>query len=107
MTSDRKLGVAGGLLAALFSLALAPPALADEPSPKRWRYGPHYKASSSAKTAQDISKNAYGAYSYAPNAPKIGDRLTNIQLPAVGGDFDLQEAQKNGPVVIVFYRGFW
>ncbi len=82
-------------------------AQAEEPSEKRHRFGPHFKASSNEKSAQDISKNAYGAYSYAPQAPKIGDRLANIHLPAIGEDFDLDTAKKKGPVVIVFYRGFW
>lgn len=100
--------IGGGLFTALIAVtAAASPADAEEPSAKRWRFGPHYKASSRAPKAQDISKNAYGAYSYAPKAPKIGDRLANIKLPAVGDDFDLEAARKNGPVVIVFYRGFW
>ena len=82
-------------------------AAAEEPSPNRHRTGPHFRASANDKAAKDISTNAYGEYAYAPKAPKIGDRLANIHLPAVGGDFDLDTEKKKGPVVIIFYRGFW
>ncbi len=56
----------------------------------------------------DISTNAYGAYSDAPDAPEIGDRAVDFELPLVGGGtFDLAEARKAGPVLVMFYRGFW
>ncbi len=82
-------------------------AVAEEPNPKRFEYGPHYRPSSNSKAAIDISTNAYGAYKWAPKAPKIGDRLENIKIATTQGDYDFSEAYKKGPVVLIFYRGFW
>lgn len=69
---------------------------------------PQYKPSSSSKRAQAITTDAYGAYSDAPNAPRLGDVVDDFVLPTVdGGSFRLEEARKAGPVLVMFYRGFW
>lgn len=58
-----------------------------------------------------ITRNAYGSYRYAPQAPQMGDTLPDFALKigsrADGGTWSLKEARAKGPVVIVFYRGFW
>jgi peroxiredoxin len=55
-----------------------------------------------------ITRNAYGAFKYAPEAPQLGDTIADFELPnARGGTWTLKEARAKGPVVIVFYRGFW
>ena len=72
------------------------------------RGGPRYKPSSSSPAPVDISTNDYGAFSGAPEAPQIGDVAVDFSLPLVdGGTFDLGEARKAGPVLVMFYRGFW
>ena len=91
-----KLPVLIGLLAA-----------AGAPSPDQNSFGPHYNPSSMTKEVKDISKNAYGAFKWAPKAPKIGDRLDDFTLASTSGEFNLATARKNGPVMIVFYRGDW
>lgn len=69
---------------------------------------PRYKPSSSSPAPVDITTNAYGAYGAAPDAPKIGDVARDFTLPlADGGTFDLAQARKAGPVLVMFYRGFW
>ncbi len=69
---------------------------------------PRYKPSSSSPAPVDITTNAYGAYGAAPEAPEIGDVAQDFTLPlADGGTFDLAEARKAGPVLVMFYRGFW
>lgn len=69
---------------------------------------PQYKPSSSSPAPVDITTNAYGAYGAAPDAPKIGDVARDFKLPlADGGTFDLAHARKAGPVLVMFYRGFW
>lgn len=69
---------------------------------------PRYKPSSSSAAPVDITTNAYGAYGAAPDAPKIGDVARDFTLPlADGGTFDLAQARKAGPVLVMFYRGFW
>lgn len=58
-----------------------------------------------------ITRNAYGSYRWAPEAPQMGDTLADFELPigsrADGGTWSLRAARAKGPVVIVFYRGFW
>lgn len=55
-----------------------------------------------------ITRNAYGATMLAPKAPQLGDVLPDFELPrARGGTWSLREARARGPVVVVFYRGFW
>ncbi len=69
---------------------------------------PRYKPSTSSPSAVDITTNAYGAYGEAPDAPKIGDVAQDFKLPlADGGTFDLAQARSAGPVLVMFYRGFW
>ncbi|HEY0136753.1 MAG TPA: hypothetical protein VGB85_21875 [Nannocystis sp.] len=68
---------------------------------------PMYPASSDGPRIA-ITSNAYGAYRYAPDAPQLGDTLADFALPnARGGSYALREARAKGPVVLVFYRGFW
>lgn len=69
---------------------------------------PRYKPSTSSASAVDITSNAYGAYAAAAEAPKIGDIAKDFTLPlADGGTFDLAQARSAGPVLVMFYRGFW
>lgn len=69
---------------------------------------PLYKQSSKSEAAMAITKNAYGSFRPAPNAPQLKDTLPDFTLPlANGGTFDLAQARASGPVAIVFYRGFW
>ncbi|MGH1348177.1 MAG: hypothetical protein ACRBN8_41865 [Nannocystales bacterium] len=99
--------------------APAPQMPAEAPSPSATASGtpsqpagdpdaPRYKPSSSSANAVDITTNAYGAYGAAPDAPEIGDRVEDFTLPlADGGTFDLAQARSAGPVLVMFYRGFW
>jgi hypothetical protein len=63
----------------------------------------------SASTAGDylaLTDNRYGSYRAAPETPELGDKAPAIDLPdAAGGRFSL--AEHEGPVVVMFYRGFW
>ncbi len=69
---------------------------------------PKYKPSSSSPAAVDITSNDYGAYAGAPDAPGIGDVAEDFTVPlADGGTFDLGQARNAGPVLVMFYRGFW
>jgi hypothetical protein len=69
---------------------------------------PMYKQSGSSEAPMSITVNAYGAFRPTPNAPQLGDIAQNFVLPlADGGQFDLAAARANGPVLIMFYRGFW
>ncbi|MEM6293379.1 MAG: hypothetical protein AAGA54_19055 [Myxococcota bacterium] len=82
--------------------AAAAPAAAEDPD------APKYKPSSSSPAPVDITSNAYGAYGGAPQAPEIGDVAQDFTVPlADGGTFDLAQARKAGPVLVMFYRGFW
>lgn len=106
---------------ALLSLALgcssppsSPPSAAPEPPPEPVQApadrsdAPRYKPSSSSPAPVDITTNAYGAYAGAPDAPRIGDVAQDFTLPlADGGTFELAQARKAGPVLVMFYRGFW
>ncbi len=66
-----------------------------------------YRAGSNGPL-QPITSNAYGAYADAPKAPQLGDVVADFELPlARGGRFSLAEARARGPVLVVFYRGFW
>ena len=93
---------------ALIALALlgAPAAYAEAPAGQH-RFGPHYKPSGKSKQAQDISKNAYGAFSLAPKAPRIGDTIADFTLPDTTGTFRFEDARKKGEVIVIFYRGDW
>lgn len=68
---------------------------------------PMYPASSDGPRLA-ITRNAYGVYRYAPDAPQMGDTLADFELPnARGGSYALRDARGKGPVVVIFYRGFW
>ncbi len=68
---------------------------------------PMYPASSDGPRLA-ITRNVYGAYRYAPDAPQLGDTLADFELPnARGGSYALRDARGKGPVVVIFYRGFW
>lgn len=68
---------------------------------------PMYPASSDGPRIA-ITSNAYGAYRFAPEAPQLGDTLADFELPnARGGTYRLADARAKGPVVVIFYRGFW
>lgn len=56
-----------------------------------------------------LTEARYGAWSAAPDAPELGDKVEDFELPdADGGTFRLSTALAAGkPVVLVFYRGFW
>lgn len=74
----------------------------DGPTP------PMYKPSSKSPAPMPITDPAYGAFKYAPDAPTLGDTLPDFEVAlADGGTFALAEARKAGPVLIMFYRGFW
>jgi len=82
--------------------------VAAEPASPRDPDAPRYKPSTSSASAVDITTNAYGAYDAASGAPKIGDVAKDFTLPlADGGTFDLAQARAAGPVLVMFYRGFW
>lgn len=69
---------------------------------------PLYKPSSSSVDAIDISSNEYGRHSVAPDALGIGEYAPDFSLSLSNGElFVLGEEVKDGPVVIVFYRGHW
>lgn len=68
---------------------------------------PRYRASSDGPL-RPITENGYGAYGEAPNAPQLGDVIADFELPtAVGDTVRLADARAKGPVVLIFYRGFW
>ncbi len=69
---------------------------------------PTYKPSSRSLAAVDIRTSAYGASRDAPEAADIGERIADFSVRRAGGGLlSLREARRNGPVVIIFYRGHW
>ena len=69
---------------------------------------PMYKPSSFSKAPMPITDPAYGYSKTAPNAPGMGVTLPDFEVAlADGGTFALAEARAAGPVLIMFYRGFW
>lgn len=69
---------------------------------------PAYLPSGKSTSLVDITTDAYGAFSAAPNAPSIGDIAPDFSLPTTTGEtFSLAEAVSAGEVAIVFFRGFW
>jgi hypothetical protein len=92
-----------GALAALLVVASAhaQPA-ADGPA------APKLKPSKFSKAPIDITTNAYGAFGLAPKAPGIGEAHPDFELPAHTGEpWKLKDALKNGPLVLIYYRGDW
>ena len=54
----------------------------------------------------ELTDDRYGAFEAAPNAPHLGDPAPALDLyDANGGRFRL--ADQEGPVLVMFYRGFW
>ncbi len=69
---------------------------------------PMYRPSIHSPAPVDITTNEYGAYGAAPRALEVGDTVADFVLPRMtGGTFSLAEARAEGPVAIVFFRGFW
>lgn len=95
--------------AALLAMACHPPADTVEPQAAVAPVAaPMFLASSLDVAPQDITTNTYGAFSTAPEATAIGDRVADFELPQMdGGRFALADARAKGPVAIVFFRGFW
>lgn len=100
-------------LALLAGCASAPPptpapAGVEADAPTGDSDAPRYKPSSSSPAPVDITTNAYGAYAAAPDAPELGDVAQDFTVAlADGGRFDLAQARKAGPVLVMFYRGHW
>ena len=69
---------------------------------------PRYKPSSRSPEPVDITSNRYGASRSAPDALQIGERAPDFSAPRAGGGLlSLRALRKQGPVVIIFYRGHW
>lgn len=69
---------------------------------------PRYKPSGKTPEPIPITTDAYGFFSAAPDAPALGDVAEDFTIPiASGGTFDLAQARAAGPVLLMFYRGFW
>lgn len=84
----------------ILGLLLAGSALAEEP-PKR-------KPSKFSKAPIDITTDAYGAFSDAPDAPGVGDVIPDFSLPRTDGKtFKLSRALKDREALLIFYRGHW
>jgi len=69
---------------------------------------PTYKPSSYSAEPIDISLNAYGASSMAPEALAMGEIAPDFELPVSGGGlYTLSKNTDQGIVAIIFYRGHW
>lgn len=112
--------VALGLVSVTWGCTGAPPAAGTTapraptvPTPDRStaREGvtpPQYKPSSHSPAPIPITDNAYGAFGAAEGAPQLGDTFPDFELPlSDGGTYELAEARGAGPVLVMFYRGFW
>ena len=105
----------GSALATIFCFACATapaPAQPPEPDPRSTaRPGvppPAFPPSGLSDAELPITSNAYGAFAGAPHAPQLGDIAPDFEAPLVdGGTFSLSEARRAGPVLVMFYRGFW
>ena len=53
-----------------------------------------------------LSDDRYGAFRFAPNAPHIGDNAPELSLTDIRGE-SFRLADATGPVMVMFYRGFW
>lgn|GEM_PF-1751226 len=74
----------------------------DAPDP------PRFKPSSKTPDPIPITTEAYGFFTGAPDAPALGETAEDFTIPiASGGTFDLAQARAAGPVLLMFYRGFW
>lgn len=55
-----------------------------------------------------LSDPRYGHLKAASSAPSQGDAAPDFELPTHSGEtFVLSEALAEGPVLLMFYRGFW
>lgn len=55
-----------------------------------------------------LSDARYGHLKAASSAPSQGDAAPDFELPTHSGEtFVLSEALAQGPVLLMFYRGFW
>jgi hypothetical protein len=102
------------LLCVLAGACAAPPAAspARAPEPRSTeRPGappPRYAPSGTSDATLPITSNAYGGFAGAPKAPKLGDVAPDFEAALVdGGTFSLAQARAAGPVLVMFYRGFW
>ncbi len=69
---------------------------------------PAYKPSSRSAAPVDIRLNAYGVSRDAPNALEIGNVAPDFAAPRAGGGIVTSRAlRRQGPLVLVFYRGHW
>jgi hypothetical protein len=69
---------------------------------------PRYAPSGTNDATLPITSNAYGAFAGAPDAPQLGDIAPDFEAALVdGGTFSLAQARAAGPVLVMFYRGFW
>jgi hypothetical protein len=69
---------------------------------------PRYAPSGLSDDELPITSNAYGAFTGAPAAPGLGDTAPDFEAALVdGGTFRLAQARAAGPVLVMFYRGFW
>jgi len=105
--------------AALWALTLAcggksppearpPAASAASSAPADPNAPPMYKPSSRSPAPVPITDPSYGASPLAPSAPGLGVTLGDFEVAlADGGTFSLAEARRAGPVLVMFYRGFW
>jgi hypothetical protein len=102
------LSLIAGCRAPAVSAPKADPAAPDPRDVTRPDRAPPMYRAGSDEAPMAITRNAYGAYAYAPRAPQLGDKLADFELPDVrGGTWALRDARARGPVVLVFYRGFW
>lgn len=69
---------------------------------------PMYKPSRYSEAPMPITDPAYGFSKTAPDAPGMGVTIPDFEVALVdGGMFSLAQTRKAGPVLIMFYRGFW
>lgn len=91
--------------------APAAPAAANDPwhpLPQGAGEPPKFKPSSRMPAPQSAITNAYGAFGPTPNAPGVGDEALDFTAAlADGGSFTLSKTLEAGPVLLMFYRGFW
>ena len=71
---------------------------------------PRYKSWPKVEVPEDITTNDYGRYDPTPKAPRIGDTLLDFELlDHTGATWSTKGARLDakGPMVVIFYRGFW
>ena len=72
-----------------------------------WGASPLYKPSARSPAPLDITTNEYGYSTNAPQALAIGDKAPDFVVPGQSKQLSLAALRRNGPVVIIFYRGHW